>query len=80
MEEMKKMTDTVFDESRITPASAEVKDKDRTRFSDRLQEAWGPALNRNVGKAGKISWGLLILGLVAAYAVFNLVKAVLFFF
>ena len=79
MEEMENTKDVVLEDGSTTSGSEGTEGK-KKQFSDRLQEAWGPALNRSVGKAGKVSWGLVILGVVAVYAVYKLVRAILFFF
>lgn len=54
-------------------------DSGGSTFMERLSQRTESFLNMKVG-SGKINWGLVIMGLVAIYAAFNLVRGILFFF
>ena len=45
-----------------------------------LDDRLDPVLNRKVGENQTVSWGLLLLIAVAIYAVYMIVKNVLYFF
>lgn len=50
--------------------------KNKERFN-----SWADSyLGRSVAGEGKISWGLVILGAAAIYAIIKLVKGVIYFF
>ena len=49
-------------------------------FFGRLAGRTEDALSKGLGGSGKVSWGLVVLGLAAIYAAFNLVRGFLYFF